>query len=451
MRFTRTQSTQGNVLLVVIIFSAMLAVLVLSGLALVSNKNTLTVRSLDWNNAMPLAEAGIEEALSHLQFSQNTNFQTDAWTLSNGKFYKTRTNLVNYGYYSVVIQATNYAVGLGPTIISTGYVAVPFGNIDYSAASFAGSGSGTNSFIHRTVSITTSLRGGNPRAVLVRNTINMSGSSYVDSFNSQDTNYSINGLWTASKRKATAMVASLSTSTSDFQVGNGFIYGSVATGAASGNPSIGGGRVGDLAFVGNSANNGRFQAGSVVNSFSAPLADVTAPFTTGSIISSGTYGGTNYTYYAGSGNYSTVGDFTIAGGQSMVIAGTATIYIGGKFTESGSGFLYIAPGASLTMYVAGSSCTVSGGGILNGGGNAANCSINCLPTCTTGTISGSGNYIGTFNAPEAAVTLSGSADMSGALIADSAVFSGGMNLHYDENLGTGGRPNYAVTSWRELP
>ena len=453
MRNLHPQPTAGSLLLMVMIFTAMLSILVCSTLVLVSSKTTLTARSVDWNNAMPLAEAGIEEALTQLQVMQSTNFSTNGWTYSNGTYYKTRTNLVNYGYYTVGIQPTNYQVGYGPTIIATGYVAVPFGNINFSDTTFTSvsGGSGTNSFIHRTVTVVTTLLGGFPYAVLVKDKV--SGSNYVDSFNSQDPNYSSNGLYTASKREANATVASLTT-IGDFSVNNGDIYGSVALGAASGNPSISGGSVGDLAFVANTADAGKFETGHVINNFSTAILDVTAPFTSsGNLITLGTYpyGGTNYTFYAGTGNYSRTGNIGITAGRSMVIAGKAVIYVSGKFTVSGSGYMYIAPGASLTMYVGGPSCTISGGGIINGTGNATNCAINCLPGCTTVTNSGSGNYVGTFNAPQATVTLSGSADMSGALVANNVVFSGGRNLHYDESLGTGGKPKYAVSSWRELP
>ena len=446
---------QGNVLLTVIIFTAVLAGLVCSTLLLASSKNTLTVRSMNWNNAMPLAEAGIEEALAQLQLAQSTNFSTNGWILlANGNYSKTRTNLINDGYYTVAIQPTNYQVGIGPTIISTGYVAVPFGNINWSVAPFTltAGGAGTNLFIHRTVTVATALNGGTTVAVLVKNKITMSGSACVDSFNSQNSSYSSNGLWTASRREANATVASLSTLNSNFKMsGSSTIRGSAALGASSGTPSMSGGPVGDLAYVAANAGHATIQSGHLINNYSASIPDAVAPFTSGSIITSGTYSGTNYTYYAGAGNYSTVGNLTIAGGQSMVIAGKAVIYVSGKFAESGSGFMYIAPGASLTMYVAGTSCTISGNGVINGGGVAANCAINCLPACTTGTISGSGAYIGTFNAPQASVTLSGSADMSGAVVANNVTFSGGMNLHYDESLGGGNGLHYAVTAWQELP
>jgi len=289
--------------------------------------------------------------------------------------------------------------------------------------------------------------------VLVKNFVNIS-QGIIDSFNSADPNYSTGGSYDSAKHEANAIVGSTTSFNSIYQLGNASIYGSVGFGAGIGNPQIQNGWVGDLSFVGVSANKGQFEAGHVINNFNPAIPDATAPFTTGSAIPTGsyTYTGNTYYYQVGSGNYSTVGDFQMSdSAHSLLVTGNATIYVGGSFNQSGSATIYIAPGASLTMYVAGSQAQISGGGVVNGTGVAANCAIYGLPGCTAVTYSGSAAYVGTVYAPEATLNFSGSTYVAGAVVGYSCTFSGGMNLHYDESLGTGGKPNYAVTSWQELP
>ena len=133
----------------------------------------------------------------------------------------------------------------------------------------------------------------------------------------------------------------------------------------------------------------------------------------------------------------------------MVVTGKVVLYVMGDFTTSGSGYIYIAPGASLELYVGGAKATVSGGGVVNGSGNAANYSMKCLPSVTTVVYSGSAQFVGTLYAPQAALTMSGSAAAIGALVANKIITSGGMSFHYDEALGGGGS-KYVVTSWAEL-
>jgi len=123
--------------------------------------------------------------------------------------------------------------------------------------------------------------------------------------------------------------------------------------------------------------------------------------------------------------------------------------VDGDLTVSGSGFIYIAPGGSLKVYVENSSKSViSGGGVANGTGLAANFSYIGLPTNTQLTYSGSAAFIGTVNAPEAAFTVSGSAGMSGAAIVNTFTSSGGASVHYDEGLA--GLSLLKLLAYREL-
>jgi hypothetical protein len=124
------------------------------------------------------------------------------------------------------------------------------------------------------------------------------------------------------------------------------------------------------------------------------------------------------------------------------------VYVNGAMTVGGSGYVYLAPGANLSLYISGTG-TFSGTGIVNGTGLAANLSLYGLPTCTTMTVSGSAAYIGTVYAPEDAFTFSGSAGASGSFTGSTVTISGGAGVHYDEGLAGAGQ-GYVVASWNEL-
>src|SRR5947209_18630029 len=79
----------GNVLIVVIMTAGLVTAGVAGYLALTTRQNESVMRSLCWNAALPLAEAGVEEALSHLH-KNNTNCAADGWTLSGTNYTKQR-------------------------------------------------------------------------------------------------------------------------------------------------------------------------------------------------------------------------------------------------------------------------------------------------------------------------------------------------------------------------
>ena len=102
------------------------------------------------------------------------------------------------------------------------------------------------------------------------------------------------------------------------------------------------------------------------------------------------------------------------------------------------------------MYTAGN-MSIAGSGVMNGPGFAVNFAIYGLPTCTSISYSGGSQFIGTINAPEAAVGLTGTSDAMGAVVGASFSLSGGMGLHYDQALrGNPKEGRYLVASWQEI-
>jgi hypothetical protein len=131
----------------------------------------------------------------------------------------------------------------------------------------------------------------------------------------------------------------------------------------------------------------------------------------------------------------------------MLVTGNSSLYIGGDFSISGT--LYIAPGATLNIYMAGRNTTMTGGGIVNGSGTAASLSYYGMTNNTSIKYSGGADFMGTINAPEADVTISGGANVFGAAIVNTFTSrSAGAGFHYDESLATPGLLKLA--SYREL-
>src|SRR5882672_3871251 len=69
----------GSTLLVVMMITGIIMLALGSYLNLASQEHKTVRRSLCWNAALPMAEAGIEEALSHLNRNTN-NYALDGWT-----------------------------------------------------------------------------------------------------------------------------------------------------------------------------------------------------------------------------------------------------------------------------------------------------------------------------------------------------------------------------------
>src|SRR6266536_231966 len=114
-RGTRAGARSGSALLVTVMIAGILAAVVGIYLTMTVNGNIKVKHSVGWNAALPLAEAGVEEAISHLM--KNTNgYGVDGWRMTNGAYAK-RAPLGD-GYYDV-----NIAGFPGGTvyITSTGY------------------------------------------------------------------------------------------------------------------------------------------------------------------------------------------------------------------------------------------------------------------------------------------------------------------------------------------
>jgi hypothetical protein len=421
----------GSALLITLVVASVVGFTLASYLTLVSSQNKTTMRSLSWNNAMPVIEAGIEEALTHVNKRLMNDMVTDGWALAASGYTKSRT--LGDGYYQVLITATN-----PPIILSTGYVRVPLG---------------TN-YLARAVRVTTKYDALFAKGMVAKGQIDLLGNNIMtDSFDSSDPNYSTAGRYDPAKAKDNGDVATNSAMIDSLNVWNADLYGHVATGPG-GTVKIGpNGAVGSKAWI-DGGNHG-IQPGWATDDMNVSFPDVSPPFSGGAMTpGSGNTGGTNYTYLLGSGNYQ-MSSLSMSGNSKMGVAGDAVLYVTGNVSVTGNAFIYIKPGASLKLYVSGSTASLAGGGVINANANALSFQYLGLPSNTSLSFSGNAQFTGTIYAPNADFTLGGGGnntyDFVGASISKTVKMNGHFNFHYDEALGKNGPSRgFIVTSWNEI-
>src|SRR4026208_1833751 len=118
MKTRTTTTTHGHVIIVTLVICLLLGIVLLRVMKLTTNEGQLTGRSQSWHGAIPVAEAGIEEAFSHLRYCP-TNRASNGWTLVGDQYVKGRT--LGNSRYDVSIS-TNY----DPIITSHGGIRAPY-------------------------------------------------------------------------------------------------------------------------------------------------------------------------------------------------------------------------------------------------------------------------------------------------------------------------------------
>lgn len=423
MKTNKHGGKNGGALIAVLLTIFVVAVAITSYLSMVTNQNNTVARSQAWGEAIPVAESGVEEALTQIHYCWIDNLTTNSWTLgTDGYYHKNRTNS-DGSYYSVCIVPTN-----PPTIFSTGYVRVPY----YTS---------TNTYVARHIKVLT--RPPSSGGISAKGSITMSGNGYVDSFDSSSSQYSSNGQYVASMATADATVTTDSSASGAIQASK--IYGYVTTGPTG---SESGGSVGDMSWV-NGGTNG-VEPGHSANNANVQFDDVAAPFSYGSGLSptaNGTYLGTNYAYILPTGGDYNMPLLSMASSSVMLVLGNPCIlYVNGPVTIAGQADIYIAPSACLYLYENGDG-SFAGNGIINASGYATNCYVYGMTNCTTMKFAGNNAYSAVVYAPDSAFTYAGNADFTGALTASTVSITGNGNFHYDQSIGAKGG---VVKSWNEF-
>src|SRR5439155_2917363 len=125
MKIKTNRQPQGNALVLTLILASLIGVTLASYLIMVSNQNRSTMRSLAWNSAIPVVEAGIEEALTQIYFNGITNLSANGWTLGADNYYYKSRDLGEGAGYSVLIKPIWVGTVEQPVIECLGYVPAP--------------------------------------------------------------------------------------------------------------------------------------------------------------------------------------------------------------------------------------------------------------------------------------------------------------------------------------
>ena len=429
----------GHALLTTVVITAVIGLALASYLTLVKNQNHMVFRSQVWNNAFAVAEAGVEEALTHCSLNFPTNMVTEGWSTS-GKNYA-KENVIgdgglggpgkrwgqlrhDNGYFQAVI-VSNSPISI--TVTSAGYFPMP----------------GTDKFVSRTVQITATNIGVFSAPLVLRDKVDLNGNNILtDSYDSTDPAKSTLGKYDPLKVGDHGDVVCLSGVKNAYSVGNANIWGHALTGS-SGSVSVGpNGAVGSVAWQ--QGGNSGIQPGWWLPNQNFSLPDVGPPFLSALPPTSLTIGTNFYTYVMGTGNYAV----TKLDNNTAVI-GNAVLYVTTDLRFATSQKLTILPGASLKIY-----CGAPGAvfGILdNRNTDPRSFMYFGLNANKAVDIQGQNPWYGCIYAPYALFTLNGHGQLFGSIVASGGKLNGNAAIHYDESLrGVPPRRGFIVSAWDEI-
>jgi len=411
MKIQRSQE-QGNTLLVVLLATGLIVAALGSYLNLAATEHKTVHRSLSWNAALPVAEAGVEEALSHLN-KNRTNFEGDGWTTN---YFKRRS--LGKGYFDVHFDGSPGGL---VTIYSTGAVQWLDG-----------------SYITRRVRVVGLAARDFKFPGLVANTINFGGTFAADSYDSTSLNDSINGSYDRTKRGDKALIATPNAILA--LGGNANVLGYIAAGPGGNYTSGGSSSVGDMNWRGKGVQQGHF-----TNNFTTTFPPVVAPFDSGETPVAGDYLGTNYTYVLNGGAYIATNLSSSAYGATMLVKDYSVIFVTGNTINLSK--IIFAPGARLDFYV--SAPSISFAPVIVGA-SAPMFTIFALPSCTSLSLN-NGTYIkGLIYAPDTVLQANGHAAIEGAIACRTFYCNGTFDFHYDLSFNKPKvLPPVRIMSWAE--
>src|SRR5512140_1429925 len=102
--FIKRIGAAGNALLVTLVISSVLCVSIFGYLRLVEHQTALSSRSQLWNVAITVAEAGVEDAIEHLN-SNSTNLPSQGWS-GSAPLYSISNRIASGAYYAVIDYST---------------------------------------------------------------------------------------------------------------------------------------------------------------------------------------------------------------------------------------------------------------------------------------------------------------------------------------------------------
>src|SRR5262245_50131319 len=330
IRLHKLHRQQGSVLFITLAICAILGILIGSYLYLIRSQRFTVARAQSWEHALVVAEAGVEEAMAHLNSGISTNsFGTNSWAYLGGGNYA-KTNYLGSNYWTVTISTSPAVTNAYPVITSTSYVLGPL----------------SSPLLSRTVRVITKAKppSNMPGGLVISSTIDFSGQGIsTDSFDSSDPNYSTFGHYDPLKTKDNGDVTVLSTNANAFGISNGKVKGTVHTppgGIQDVTATVGsGGSVGDSVWV--NGNYTGFENNHFAADANATLTDVTLPpeLLTAPSPTKGNYriDGFNYKYQLdGSSSVWQLSSL----GAPLYVTGSNVLYVAGDVTIGSGSQIY---------------------------------------------------------------------------------------------------------------
>jgi hypothetical protein len=408
MNISGPSQRSGSVLLATMIFVLAIAAFLVTYLYVVQNSNQSVARAQRWNAALAVAEAGIEEGMAKLNQVAITTMQ------GSGGF----TDVIERGLNGDTYAVGNTTAGIVQTLTSTGTVSAPI----------------VGGTISRIVRVNAQRQALFSKGMIAMNDINMNGNGVIsDSFDSHNTNQSVNGAYSSSFYAGT---------NGDIAAVNGVVN--------IGNHTIGG----DL-YLGPYST---FPRGNVLGTvytdwnMQYPPAALPTLDSNGYVIAwtaepvSASHTFTNSGYYV----VSDEGGITVAPGVTATVRITRSSYsltslnIQGGTTNAGT----------LIMYQDSGSVTLGGSAAAGAVNNRPeNFIYYGLPGVTQVTMGGKPTFVGVIYAPNAVTTLNGGGsglNYIGSVVVKSITVNGHFELHYDTSLEGLYYGYYAVGYWQEL-
>ena len=412
-----TKNKKGIILIACYLVITMLVILGSGLLTRSLSEHRIAEREKTSIQALWLAEAGVQFALSEL------NFGGGAWL---------GWNTSGDPYTITILSSDANGLSTGDMTIS---VADPTGNspiIDATGFAPGMTGASVSSKAVR-VELERGLSSIFTSALYAEGEIDITGSAVIDSYNSDDGAY---GGWNLG---TDGDVGSNGTSSKIINLtGSVIIRGDISTG-----PDGTIKKSGSIVVTGDETHDNNVTLPSV----SVP-SDLTGLSSSGSLDLSSS---DTQTLIPGDYKFS---EIDLSGSSELTLEGPIRIYITGENDSiKSTGSSSITTSGQVEIYIDGDA-KVAGSGIVNQGGTPSDLYIYGTESCEDIDWSGSANFYGGIYAPSAEVDLSGSTVIFGAVVGNTIDVNGSAALHYDEALESsdpplGGGQTFQILSWTE--
>jgi hypothetical protein len=432
MKVHHSSKPAGNVLLVCLFTIIAVGLVLVTYLQTCSTHHQLTVRSQSWNWALPVAEAGLEEALTQANYTLGKNLTSNGWTKVSKLYVKTRY-LDSNAYYTVSIDNTGSGKSL--SFKSTGYVRPPLSTV----------------FLSRTIEANASLTNQIfTKAMIAKKHIRAGKGTLIDSFDSSSSKYSTGGKYDPAKRRDTASVAATSDNKHAIKVDKTRIYGDAATSAKGGVEFKNTGTLGDKSWVDGGNIGG--QPGKVSSAFNYDFPEVQPPWTSGGLPPvGGKYNAEDYQYILTSGNWEIGSSVNLT--KPMIVTSNSQVVLYLKNDFKASQNIVIEKGASLKIYMEGKKFEITDRDIVLNTGDATQFQYFGLPTNKDIRMKKKGDvaFTGIVYAPSAKIKIEGGSDVIGSVVGKCVHLKHDGAFHFDEAIwGKGSAYDmFMLSSWEE--